>query len=206
MTEKKAVATPTGPAKLWMDEAPEPRLRLLLGHGAGGGPEARDLAALARELPEHGVSVLRFEQPWRIAGKKIAPRPALLDEAWLAIPVPADLPLVVGGRSSGARVACRTATAMGASGVVALAFPLHPPGKPEKSRLDELTGAGVPTLVVQGERDSFGRPAEFGAGPFTLASIAHADHGMAVPKANNQADALSAMVGAVREFVLRFAG
>lgn len=144
---------------------------LLLGHGAGGGVEAADLQALTH-VTEHGWRLGLVEQPWRVAGRRIAPPPARLDQAWTQI-VPALLShvptrrLVVGGRSAGARVACRTAsgelTGHRADGVLCLAFPLHPPGKPEKSRADELLTPlhlGIPTLVVQGSRDPFGSPEE----------------------------------------------
>jgi predicted alpha/beta-hydrolase family hydrolase len=157
---------------------------LALGHGAGGGIEARDLAALAAALPPHGVTVALVEQPWRVAGRKVAPAPKTLDTAWrglwpaLAAP---GLPVVAGGRSAGARVACRTGAALGARAVLALSFPLHPPGRPEKSRAAELTGADLPTLVVQGGRDPFGRPEEFPAGT-RVAEVPHGDHGFAVPK------------------------
>lgn len=193
------VETPVGVARLHAAEATQPRLRLVLGPGASGAPNARDLMALAGALPDHGVSVVRVEPPWRVAGKRIAPRPPVIDDAWQAVvaALPADVPLLTGGRSSGARAACRTAVATGAAGVVALAFPLHLPGRPEKSRFAELAGSGVPTLVVQGERDTFGRPDEFGAGEFDLVTVAHADHGMAVPKADNQQAALAVVVDAV---------
>ena len=110
-----------------------------------------------------GVTVVRFEQPWRVAGGKVATPPPTLDAALVAAAeqLRTRTPLVVGGRSAGARSAARTARSLGASGCLALSFPLHPPGRPEKSRLDELLGAGVPTLVVQGENDPFGRPEEF---------------------------------------------
>jgi predicted alpha/beta-hydrolase family hydrolase len=142
---------------------------LLLGHGAGGGVEARDLEALAAELPRNGVSVVRVEQPWRVAGRRIAPAPPKLDEGWRAVldQLHADDritgPLVLGGRSAGARVACRTAAERGAAGVLALAFPLYPPGRPEKSRAAELTAVALPLVVVQGETDAMGRPAEVAA-------------------------------------------
>jgi predicted alpha/beta-hydrolase family hydrolase len=124
--------------------------------------DAPDLLALAQALPAGGTEVWLVEQPWRVAGRRVAPAPATLDEGWVQVlaDAPRDLPLLVGGRSAGARVACRTALATGAAGVVALAFPLHPPGKPEKSRASELTSAGVPVLVVQGASDPFGRPDE----------------------------------------------
>ncbi|PSL06650.1 hypothetical protein CLV30_10235 [Haloactinopolyspora alba] len=209
MTERTTVPTPVGDARLWTDEPDEAdaaRARLVLGHGAGGGPDAADLRALAERLPEAGVSVVRVEQPWRVAGKRVAPRPATLDEAWLVAldAVARDVPMLVGGRSAGARVACRTAEATGAAGVVALSFPLHPPGKPERSRQDELltAAAAVPTLVVQGERDTFGRPGEFPDGPYRLVAVDHADHAMAVPKAHDRDAATAAVVEAVRSFVL----
>jgi uncharacterized protein len=197
------IPTHLGDARIMVHEAADPQATVVLGHGAGGGAGARDLMALASALPGVGVTVIRLEQPWVVAGRKVAPRPPVLDEGWLAaLPqVPVDGPLIVGGRSAGARVACRTAAATGAVAVVALAFPLHPPGKPEKSRWDELAGAGVPTLVVQGERDSFGRPEEFPAGDHQLVAVPHADHGMKVTKAHNQAAALEIVVEAVSSFV-----
>ncbi|MDI2099625.1 alpha/beta family hydrolase [Ruicaihuangia caeni] len=161
--ERTVVEIPTehGLSRLTIDSAPEQRAVLWLGHGAGGGIEARDLAALASRLPQRGVTVARYEQPWRVAGKRIASRPAALDAAWLqTLPVVSELadgmPLLCGGRSAGARVACRTAAQTGAAGVVCLAFPLHPPGAPEKSRLSELLEPEVPVLVLQGGRDTFG--------------------------------------------------
>ncbi|MGW2128126.1 alpha/beta hydrolase family protein [Streptomyces coelicoflavus] len=186
MTE--AVETDAGPARITWHRARDPRLVLALSHGAGGGIEARDLTALATALPAHGVSVALVEQPWRVAGKKLAPAPKTLDTGWrgvwpaLTAPGP---PVISGGRSAGARVACRTAGELGAHAVLALSFPLHPPGKPEKSRADELLGAGVPTLVVQGGNDPFGRPEEFPeapAGTYDLIEVPYGDHGFAVPK------------------------
>lgn len=202
---RTTVDTPIGEAAFWTDAAAEPRLRLVLGHGAGGGPKAADLEALSKALPADGVTVVRFEQPWRLAGKKVAPRPPVLDEAWLAAlaTLPRDVPLVLGGRSSGARVACRTAAGLDAVALVCLAFPLHLPGKPEASRLGELTGAAekVPVLVVQGERDTFGRPDEFPPGPHQLVTVAAADHGMRVLKGNSQREALDLVVASVRSFL-----
>lgn len=158
------VDTPHGPARVEMHCAPEGRAALLLGHGAGGGILAPDLVAAARAAVQAGVHVVLVEQPYRVAGRR-APAPAKqLDAAWLAV---ADelgsrtfdtLPLLFGGRSSGARVACRTAAEGQAVAVLCLAFPVHPPGRPEKSRLPELDALEVPTLVVQGENDPFGMP------------------------------------------------
>ncbi|MGW5650808.1 alpha/beta hydrolase family protein [Streptomyces humi] len=184
MTTSKIVGTDAGDARVTWHEAEKARLVLAVGHGAGGGIEARDLRAIAAALPEHGVTVALVEQPWRVAGKKVAPAPKTLDTGWrgvwpaLAAP---GLPVVSGGRSAGARVACRTATELGAAGVLALSFPLHPPGSPEKSRAAELLGAGVPTLVVQGGNDPFGKPAEFPEGDYELVEVPHGDHGFAVP-------------------------
>ena len=134
---------------------------LVLGHGAGGGVGAPDLGAASAQALRQGWRVVLLEQPWHVAGRKVATAPPRLDEAWLAAleQVPREGPLVVGGRSAGARVACRTAAGLGAVGVLALAFPLHPPGRPDRSRARELAlpgAAGVPVVVVQGERDAFG--------------------------------------------------
>lgn len=159
----REVETPQGTARLHISRAGRPRVTVLLSHGAGGGVDAPDLVALDRGLPRLDVTVIRLEQPWRVAGRKIAGPPATLDEALVsaASQLRTRTPLVLGGRSAGARSAARCARTLGASGCLALAFPLHPPGKPERSRIDELLGAGVPTLVLQGERDPFGRPEEF---------------------------------------------
>ncbi|MBT2448142.1 hydrolase [Streptomyces sp. ISL-43] len=208
-TRTESAPTPAGEARITWHPAParKARLVLALGHGAGGGIEARDLQALAAALPAHGVTVALVEQPWRVAGKKVAAAPKVLDEGWRALwPALAapGRPVVAGGRSAGARVACRTAAELGAAGVLALAFPLHPPGRPEKSRADELLGAGRPTLVVQGGRDPFGRPAEFpapggGEDPYELVEVAFGDHGFAVPKKADltQEEALAVITGAV---------
>jgi predicted alpha/beta-hydrolase family hydrolase len=140
---------------------------LALGHGAGGTIDAPDLAAVADAACAAGLIVARITQPYRVAGRRTPPPAAALDEAWITTVrtvVAAQrrgLPLVVGGRSSGARVACRTAAALGAVGVIALAFPLHPPGRPDRSRADELD-PDRPTLVVNGDRDPFGVPAAVG--------------------------------------------
>jgi len=179
------VETDTGTARITWHRATDPRAVLALSHGAGGGIEARDLQALAAALPAHGVTVALVEQPWRVAGKKVAPAPKTLDAGWRGI-WPSlsgmELPVISGGRSAGARVACRTATELDAHAVLALSFPLHPPGKPEKSRAQELLGTGRPTLVVQGGSDPFGRPAEFPEGDFRLIEVPYGDHGFAVSK------------------------
>ncbi|WP_035798144.1 alpha/beta hydrolase family protein [Kitasatospora mediocidica] len=186
--ETTLAPTPVGDARIsWHRPAGPAKAVLGLGHGAGGGIGAADLVALAATLPALGVAVALVEQPWRVAGKKIGPAPKTLDLAWLPIAerlAAEGAPLVVGGRSAGARVACRTGAPSGAVAVLALAFPLHPPGKPERSRAEELLGSGLPTLVVQGTVDPFGVPAEFPPLPPThrLVPVPRAGHGFAVPK------------------------
>jgi predicted alpha/beta-hydrolase family hydrolase len=163
------VDTPHGRAHAHLQPADDPRAALVLGHGAAGGVGSRDLVAVAAVGRAEGMSVVLVEQPYRVAGRRAAAPARQLDAAWTAVVgrLRADelrgLPLVVGGRSSGARVACRTAEATGAVGVVCLAFPLQPPRRaaataPSPSRLPELDGVTVPTLVVQGARDRFGMP------------------------------------------------
>ena len=156
----KLVDTPRGPAQVHLHRVDKPHAGLVLGHGAGGGVDSPDLVGATEAANSASLTVALIEQPYRVAGRR-APAPARqLDEAWLTV-VPQlfpDLPLIVGGRSLGARVACRTAAELEAKAVLCLAFPVHPPGKPEKSRLAELEDVTVPTLVVQGERDPFGIP------------------------------------------------
>ncbi|KDN74965.1 hypothetical protein DF19_26645 [Streptomyces olindensis] len=201
----ETVETEAGTARITWHPARKARLVLAVSHGAGGGIEARDLKALAAVLPGHGVTVARVEQPWRVAGKKLAPAPKTLDTGWRgiwpALTAP-GLPVVSGGRSAGARVACRTAGELGAHAVLALSFPLHPPGKPEKSRAEELLGAGVPTLVVQGGNDPFGKPEEFPEGPYELVEVPYSDHGFAVPKRAeiSQDEAVAVITDAVVEW------
>jgi predicted alpha/beta-hydrolase family hydrolase len=158
------IETPHGPARAHLHEPDaDPRGSLVLGHGAGGGVKAPDLVAAAGVATALGFAVALVEQPYKVAGRK-SPAPApQLDTAWTAVvehlrPQLPDGPLVTGGRSAGARVACRTAEATGAAGVLCLAFPLHPPGRPEKTRLSELEAVSVPVLIVQGESDPFGMP------------------------------------------------
>jgi uncharacterized protein len=154
--------TAHGPARVHLEPVADARAALVLGHGAAGGVAARDLVAASRAANAAGMSVALVEQPYRVAGRRSPPRAPVLDADWTAVvqqlaagPL-AGLPLIVGGRSSGARVACRTAVATGAVGVLCLAFPLVAPSG--KSRQEELDGAGVPVLVVQGASDRFGRP------------------------------------------------
>ena len=153
--------TPHGPARAHLHPVDSPAGLLVLGHGAGGGVGSPDLVGATDAAREAGLSVALVEQPYRVAGRRSPAPAAQLDAAWSSVisQLPREgLPLFVGGRSAGARVACRTAAEVGAAAVLCLAFPLHPPGKPEKSRLEELDAVEVPTLVVQGERDPFGLP------------------------------------------------
>lgn len=184
------ISTYQGEARAWVFPSQlSPRASVMLGHGAGGGVEAWDLQLLATALPRAGYPVVLVEQPWRVAGRKVAVAPPRLDEAWLTVVhelVRLDVlapRIVLGGRSAGARVACRTAQELPAIGVLALAFPLHPPGRPDKSRADELE-IGIPTLVVQGDRDSFGGPKELSATsrPSRLLPIPGADHSLKVAR------------------------
>ena len=150
-----------------MEAGKEHHAALVLGHGAAGGIEAPDLTAASRAARAAGISVALVEQPYRVAERRSPARAAQLDAAWITVVENLraqqlrDLHLIVGGRSLGARVACRTAEATDAVAVLCLAFPLSPPrraGKPPQSRLPELDAVTVPTLVVQGERDPFGIP------------------------------------------------
>ena len=178
------IDTPHGPARIHLLAADEPRGALVLGHGAAGGVQAPDLVAATEAARSEGISVALVEQPYRVAGRRSPPRAAQLDAAWTAIVEHlraaelSDLPLVVGGRSMGGRVACRTADANRAVGVLCLAFPFEPPrraGKPQQTRLSELEAVTVPTLVVQGERDPYGIPPP---GPARDVVTVQGDHGL----------------------------
>ncbi|MDQ3611643.1 MAG: hydrolase [Actinomycetota bacterium] len=173
------LVTPVGPARVTR-EGPSGGGVLVLGHGAGGGIEAPDLLAARDAGLAVGLQVIRVEQPWRVRGRRVAEAPVRLDSAWLSVLSALDRtgPVIVGGRSSGARVACRTATAVGATAVLALGFPLHPPASPGRSRLAELLLPDVPRLVVQGERDCFGRPEP--APGLEVHRVRGADHGFGV--------------------------
>ncbi|HVT21761.1 MAG TPA: alpha/beta family hydrolase [Mycobacteriales bacterium] len=166
------IETPSGPAQVSLSRRGKQGL-YVVGHGAGGGIDAVDIVAVSRALVGLGWTVARVVQPYRVKGRRAPEPPPRLDAAWTAVLDALRRErsgrLVVSGRSSGARVAVRTAAAVGADAVVALAFPLHPPGRPEKSRADELLGLRVPSLVVQGERDAFGTPAELPPGTNVVA-------------------------------------
>ena len=160
------IETPHGIARTHLRGGAKPTGALVLGHGAAGGVSAPDLVAATDAARGEGFAVALVEQPYRVAGRR-APAPAhQLDAAWIAVvkqlldDEALHAPLVVGGRSLGARVACRTAAETGAAAVLCLAFPLQPRRKanPPPSRLPELDAVAVPTLVVQGDRDQFGLP------------------------------------------------
>lgn len=210
MTTEIEIETTAGRARVTLD-APRPaRALLLLGHGAGGGIDARDLRAVRDGATTAGYAVGRLTQPYRMAGRR-PPAPAPVLDAVLAEVVRAlrrrrtlaKLPLVVGGRSSGARVGCRSAATVGAAGLLALSFPLHPPGRPDRSRAPELQGVEVPVLVVQGQRDPFGSPDELRAAGLPEQVQVHvvpgADHGLAVRKGDPPP--MPAIVAAVIEWL-----
>jgi predicted alpha/beta-hydrolase family hydrolase len=164
------VETPHGPARAHVEAVADARAAIVLGHGAGGGVTARDLTTATSTARSMGMTTVLVEQPYRVAGKQSPPRAPALDAAWIAVvdrlraDTLGDVPLITGGRSSGARVACRTAAATAAVGVLCLAFPLRPPrregAEPAPSRLPELEAVRVPILIVQGVRDPFGMPTE----------------------------------------------
>jgi uncharacterized protein len=214
------IDTPQGPARLYVDHAEQPSSLLVLGHGAGGGVAAADLELLAASLPALGTTVVRFEQPWRTAGRTAGAPPPKLDEAWRAAlgwlieqEWAAQQPLVVGGRSAGARVACRTAADTNPAAIVCLAFPLHLPGRPEKSRVAELLAPAVPRLILQGSKDSFGTPGEIRAAIGTaegiqLVELPGADHAYHLAKSSafTPADLRMTLVAEVSGFVGTVAG
>jgi uncharacterized protein len=176
--------TPHGPARAHLHKADEPRAALVIGHGAAGGVEAPDLVAATEAALSEGITVALIEQPYRVAGRRSPARAPQLDVAWIAVVEHlraselAGLPLITGGRSMGARVACRTVEETGAVAVLCLAFPLEPPrrgDKPPQNRLSELDAVTVPTLVVQGERDRFGMPPP---GPAREVVQVPGDHGL----------------------------
>ena len=195
---------PHGLARVHLRRVNEPRAAVVLGHGAGGGVEAPDLAAAAAAAVSTKLTVALVEQPYRVAGRRSPPRAPVLDEAWAAVVEHlrarelAGLPLIVGGRSLGGRVACRTAAETGAIAVLCLAFPLQPPRRGDNlppSRLAELDAVTVPMLVVQGDRDPFGIPP---AGPRREVVQVAGNHGL-------KAD-LEAVQAAVAEWLARITG
>ena len=191
------IETPTGPARAHLHPADEGKGALVLGHGAGAGIDGPDLAAATEAGRDEGFSIALIEQPYRVAGRR-SPAPAKrLDEAWIAVIEHlranqlSGLPLIAGGRSLGARVACRTVEQTGAIAVLCLAFPLLPPrrgDKPPQSRLPELEAVEIPVLVVQGESDRFGMPP---AGPDRQVAKVHGDHGL-----KSDSDAIAAAIRA----------
>jgi uncharacterized protein len=203
--------TSSGPARAYLHPADDPTAALILGHGAGGGVEAPDLVAATEAANSAGFSVALVEQPYRVAGRRSPASPKQLDAAWIAVVEHlrgnelAGLPLVVGGRSLGARVACRTIDETGAVAVLCLAFPLVPPrrgDKPPQSRLPELEAVDLPVLVVQGESDRFGMPPP---GPEREVVKVRGDHGL---KADTEAvaDAVGGWLAALAPAAARAAG
>ena len=194
------VETSRGKALVHLHAVEHARGLLVLGHGAGGGVDAPDLVAVTQTAHELGFVVALVLQPYRASGRKSPPRAPTLDAAWTDVVRSlgedlGGLRLVVGGRSAGARVACRTAAATGAVGALCLAFPLRPPGRPDApSRLPELDDAGVPVLVVQGRRDPYGIPPE---GPDRTVLTVDGDHSLRT--------GLPAVSSAVREWLPQFA-
>ena len=183
------VDTPHGPARVHEHPVAGARALLVLGHGAGGGVTAPDLVTATRAANESGIGVALVEQPYRVAGRKSAAPAHQLDAAWIAVvdAIRGVVPVLCGGRSSGARVACRTTGETGAAGVLCLAFPVHPPGRPEKTRLSELDAVTVAVLVVQGERDPFGMPPD---APGRTVARVNGDHGLKADRA-----AIAAAIG-----------
>lgn len=182
--QQHTVPTASGPARVHLETGAGGLL--VLGHGAGGGVEATDLLAARAAARALDWSVARVEQPWRVAGRRIAAPPAQLDKAWLEVLsflARPDRPLVLGGRSAGARVACRTARAVGADAVLTLAFPLVPPGS-ARTRQAELDQVGLPVLVVQGGRDAFGCPAA--TADREVVVVVGADHGFGVRRKDSR--------------------
>jgi predicted alpha/beta-hydrolase family hydrolase len=175
------IETPHGLAKAHLHLVEDPVAAVVLGHGAGGGVSARDLVTATDAALSRRCTVALVEQPYKVAGRRSAAPAHQLDTAWTAVVEHlrggelAGLPLVAGGRSAGARVACRTAADAGAAAVLCLAFPLHPPGRPEKTRQDELDAVAVPALVVQGRDDPFGMPR--GSSTCTVVTVA-GNHGL----------------------------
>ena len=178
------IGTGEGPARAEVGRpaAGEPAFLLVLTHGAGGDPDSADLLAVAAAASRLGGAVARVTQPYRVKGRRVPGPPARQDAAWVEVVVALrraageGLPLIQGGRSNGARVACRTASAAGARAVIALAFPLHPPGRPGRSRATELAAAGTDVLVLNGDRDPFGIPE--GTGRIRVVVLAGESHAL----------------------------
>jgi predicted alpha/beta-hydrolase family hydrolase len=202
--DEQFVDTPVGPARLdWFHAVAAPSTTLVLGHGTATGVEARDLQTLARALPPLGCTVVLMTQPYRIDGNFEVAGERSLDQAWKAIwreVVGRSALLIAGGRSAGSQVACRTARALGADAVLALAYPLLGPGSAA-----ELLATGKPTLIVQGGRDPFGRPSEFPTLPaeFELVEIPDANHMFAVDGPNSDAEPLEQVTSAVIDWLDR---
>jgi uncharacterized protein len=203
-TTVRLIETPGGPGRAHVQRPPRPRGAVVLGHGAGGGLGAIDLAIAREVLVGAGWAVVLVEQPWLVAGRKVAGRPPTLDAAW--VPIVEALvtgrgrlprPLVLGGRSAGARVACRTAGPLEADAALLLSFPLHLPGQPDKLRAHELALAPDPTWVVQGINDTFGTPAEVRPHLPSGATLVEVPGAHSYPKSSRSAltEALTSIAG-----------
>jgi uncharacterized protein len=207
------VTTGAGPARVVLTAPPGSRALVVLGHGAGGDCTAPALVAARDALVAAGIAVALVDQPYRVAGRRTPDPAPKLDAAMsevLATLLPSlpAAPFYLGGKSSGARVGARIARSVGAQGVVALGFPLHPPGRPERSRAAELD-AGCPLLVVQGSRDAFGTPDEVRAAasglPVTVHPVAGGDHSFVALRSSERStkECLEEMAAAVTEWVAR---
>jgi hypothetical protein len=203
MPTTELVPTSVGTAGItWYLGGEHPRAVLVVGHGCATGVEAPDLQAIAGVLPLHGITVALVEQPWRVSGSWTSSRPAVLDTAWRELwqrVARHGLPLIAGGRSAGSQVACRTARDLGARAVLALAYPLNGPGSPQ-----ELLATGLPTLIVQGGNDPYGRPAQFPTLPsdMEMVAIPAANHVFSVPgSGQGQRAALDQLTSAVVDWL-----
>ena len=206
-TDDALLDTPEGPARVRVSGAGGVGM-LVLGHGAGGSRWTDDVCAVRDAAVDAGWVVVLLDQPWRVAGRRIATRPQSLDLAWLSVLAhlgrPAG-PLVVGGRSAGARVACRTAAQVGAAAVLAVSFPLHPPGRPDRSRAEELVApsrSGIPVHVIQGREDPMGTPEEVAAVLPASASVhpVEGNHSLERSAEEVARSALQGLQGAARGF------
>lgn len=206
------VQTTEGPARFLVSGASRRNVGMLvLGHGAGGSRWTDDVTAVRDAAVDVGWVVVLVDQPWRVAGRRIASRPEALDRAWLCVLERLDQigrpagPLVVGGRSAGARVACRTAGRVGAALVLALSFPLHPPGRPDRSRAEELvrpTLSGISVHVIQGRKDPMGTPEDVSAVLLEGVRVHPVDGTHSLERATGQVarSALDGLQGAARRF------
>jgi predicted alpha/beta-hydrolase family hydrolase len=197
---EQLVPTPVGQARIsWFEPVRAARAVVVLGHGSATGIESADLQAVASALPPRDIAVALVTQPYRLSGSGRGSDEASLDVAWRHVwphVAPGAMPMIAGGRSAGSQVACRTAKDLGAVGVLALSYPLFGPGSPQ-----ELLATGLPTLIVQGGNDPYGRPGQFPPLPPTteLVEVPFGNHTFGVPAGRGiDADATLAIItGAV---------